>query len=319
MKLGKNTVKYCGLFCLNKPMPENEKPVKKERNKETFLLSEEVSSKIFETSVVPYLFRDSVRSAHPKVFFVGAQPGAGKTPLLRYITQNEVTDRNNLVEINGDDLRAFHPEYSRLLREDDESAAFFTDLDSARWIEQAITYAAERVGCSVGIEGTLRQHKIVQKTSALFRDHGYKTSLNVLVIHPLLSRLCIVERYLGQLADSGMGRFTLREAHDASVNALPYTVEQIILDHDVDEIRLYARGGIQSGYWTFRDQETLAVRDEIIHIILAARSGMSSEEVAYIEHTLPRIKIETLKVNKKHLSKEIEILERDFSVFKSQS
>ncbi len=288
-----------------------------ENRKERFLLSESSSSEIFEEQIVPYLFAGKVRSQRPKAIFVGGQPGSGKTPLLRYITEHEMELDNNFVEINGDDFRAFHPEYTRLLDKDDQSAAFFTDLDSARWIEKSIAHAAT-IGCSVGIEGTLRQKEVVSKTSELFRANGYDISLNVLLAHSLSSRLGIFERYLEQVKDSGSGRFTLREAHDASYNALPSTVEHLMRDSVVNEVNLFARGGVKIGQWELNEDEATSVRDQILQMIIDNRLEMPANEISHIQNVLPRIKNELLVLEKVEMLKEIEVLEKDFLKFVSK-
>lgn len=298
-------------------MLNGERLARIENKKERFLLSESRSSEIFKEQIVPYLFTGKVRSQHPRAIFVGGQPGSGKTPLLRYITEQEMEHDNNYVEVNGDDFRAFHPEYARLLNDDDQSAAFFTDLDSARWIEKSITHAAN-IGCSVGIEGTLRRGEVVSKTIELFRTNGYYISLNVLITHSFSSRLGIFERYLEQIKDSGSGRFTLREAHDASYSALPSTVEHLIRDNVVNEVNLFARGGVKIGHWELNGDETTSVRDQIIQMIIDNRSEMPANEISHIQNVLPRMKNEFLILGKVEMLKEIEVLEKDFLEFISK-
>lgn len=286
--------------------------IKKERKRDAFLLKESESVRIFGDYIVPYLFGEAKPNPNPKVVFVGAQPGAGKTPLFRHLVHEELKRNNSVVEIVGDDLRAFHPQYSTLLADDDESAAFYTDLDSARWIEMAIKYASENVGCSVGIETTLRRREAISATCVQLRKCDYKTQLNVLLIHQLLSRLGIIERYLAQLRDTGTGRFTLREAHDIAYNAIPNTVEQLIDGRYIDEVRLFRRGGVMVAGWTLNEQEKNQVRNQVTSTLNDNRDHMQADDVDYLRKTLPEIDRLVRETGKQFLIENFESIYRDF-------
>jgi hypothetical protein len=86
---------------------------------------------------------------------MGAQPGSGKSFAIDKIkAQLKTRDGStSVVEISGDDYRSFHPLYERLLMQDDALAAYFTDIDSGRWVEQAIAFIAAQHS-HVVLEGT---------------------------------------------------------------------------------------------------------------------------------------------------------------------
>jgi hypothetical protein len=82
----------------------------------------------------------------------GGQPGAGKSAGVEN-AENELRLRGGASQIVGDDLRDYHPHYYTLTKTDDKTAAFFTDRDTAPWVEKAIAEAKER-RVNVAIEGT---------------------------------------------------------------------------------------------------------------------------------------------------------------------
>ena len=75
-----------------------------------------------------------------------------------------------VLEISGDDLRKYHPEYARLQREDPMNAAFYTDRDSGRWAEMLIEMASD-AAVNLVIESTMRVPDTFRRTSwALVMD-----------------------------------------------------------------------------------------------------------------------------------------------------
>ena len=71
--------------------------------------------RVFADQVKPLVFADAVADAHPLTVFFGGQPGAGKTMGQRRIEAMHPDE--HLVKIIGDDLRQFHPDYTRLVEE----------------------------------------------------------------------------------------------------------------------------------------------------------------------------------------------------------
>lgn len=191
-------------------------------DRERYLLSAAASRRIFTHRIVPTEFAGIKGVEHPVVHFFGGQPGAGKS-----VAQSEVTSAvaategiGAIANIIGDDFRPHHPQYNRLLAEDDEAAAFYTDLDSGRWVEQAIAWAIEHQP-HVILEGTFRRPEVAVESARAFVNAGFEARLHVLAVHKFVSRARIFGRYYDQLKANGRGRYTLPAAHDASYDILP--------------------------------------------------------------------------------------------------
>jgi hypothetical protein len=199
---------------------------------------------LYQHVVVPRIFRfkrEAVSQAHPTLILLGGQPGAGKTPMQGQAAR-EFDGHGGLVKIIGDDLRAFLPHYKALQREDDQSAAFYTDRDSGRLVEMALADAAKRQ-LNVLVEGTMRSPDVVASTLKRFRDAGYKTDARALAVSPELSSLGIMQRYIAQKESRGVGRMTTPQAHQAALDGMLQTLDRIQDGRLADRLTIYRRGG----------------------------------------------------------------------------
>jgi hypothetical protein len=209
-----------------------------------FALTQVESVAIFNDIIVPLRFDPQGSVSTPELHMIGAQPGAGKSYLMRKVRKAlaEKYGSSSIVEIIGDDLRGYHPMYSVLMEDDDALAAYYTDIDSGRWVEQAVDLMAV-VNCYVLLEGTLRNPMVSIQSAAKFVARGYSAHLHIVAAHQYISRTRIFARYLEQVRRTGHGRYTLREAHDASYASLPNSVSSIACSGLFDTVTAYDASG----------------------------------------------------------------------------
>lgn len=117
--------------------------------------------------------------------------------------------------VNPDFYKPFHPEYHRLLDEDDRTAAPYTSMDGRRWMAVAEAYLIEHSIDAI-IETTMRDPGDFAEPAAMFRAAGYRVEAAIMAVPEPLSRLGIVHRYHKQVQETGRGRLTARSNHDAS-------------------------------------------------------------------------------------------------------
>lgn len=207
-----------------------------------FRLSEAKHQQIFERFVVRHVFGGAAPSSRPVAVVFGGQPGSGKSAAVQQAVA-ELRSRDGAAVLVGDDLRPFQPQYSRLLRKDDSTAAFYTDRDTAGWIEKSIAYARDR-RYSIVIEGTMRDAGKVAETLTGFRAAGFDLDTRGLAVNARLSQLGILERYEQQRAIRGSGRLTVEAAHDAAFQGMPVTVDRIEREGLSDRLRLFTRSQV---------------------------------------------------------------------------
>lgn len=225
-------------------------------NPNKYHLTEADNLRIFNERVEPFLFRDIERADTPKLVLVSGQPGVGKSVLLGHINRHmNIEQRHKNAVIVGDQLRVFHPMYETLINLDDVHSAAHTDHDSGKWVERALDKASE-VGCNALVEGTMRRPEVTVNTAQMFKESGYTTQLNLLVVPYAMSKLGILQRYFEQVRDTGVGRFTVSESHDASFGAIPASLELVVSANVLDEIDLYRRGGVK--FRSFLPQPVMA-------------------------------------------------------------
>lgn len=143
----------------------------REQESQRYVLSQEESQRIFDRKIKPR-FLDPLKSQpNPKVELLGGQPAAGKSGLLRQ-KELELAQQGGSVTINGDEFRRFHPRNDEIKRQHGKDSAFYTDKDSARWIEQLIQETQKRK-VNVILEGTMRRPEVTVKTAKAYRDSGF--------------------------------------------------------------------------------------------------------------------------------------------------
>lgn len=196
---------------------------------------------IFELRIRPRLFEGAASRERPVAIIFGGQPGSGKSA-AKHAALRELDRRGGAVEIAGDDLRQFHPQYAQLMRADDRTAAMYTDKDSGRWVEMAIV-EAQALRANLVVEGTMRNPEVVASTMRTLRVAGYEIDARGLAVSHALSEQGILQRYELQKQDRRVGGMTTAQAHQAAYDGMPRTLKVIEQGKLADRVTLYRRGG----------------------------------------------------------------------------
>lgn len=217
-----------------------------------FDITKEEAEHIFREMIVPQTIGSISPQPTKKAFLLGGQPGSGKSAFAREILKNN----KNIVFVNGDDLRAYHPKYYFYLKENDVEAADMTQAVCNFWIESLISKCAE-IGVDCIIEGTMRKKEVPIKTASLLREADYEVDIAVIATPYEVSLFSVGERYkelkrLGQPA-----RFTKKESHDEAYNNIENTFKELITWHTFDNIFVYKRkfGEFEKGVFTMNEKE----------------------------------------------------------------
>ncbi len=212
-------------------------------DKNQYRLSEAENAAIFERDIKPELFAGAKPVQKPIAIIFGGQPGSGKSPAVDAAVQ-ELEKGGGVVQIIGDELRAYHPKHRDLMAADDKTASIYTGADSGAWVEKSIAHAKQH-RYNLVIEGTMRDADKVAETMQSLRAAGYEIEARALAVNPRLSWQGVLLRYEHQKASRGFGRMTAPEAHDAGLNGVPNTLERIEQDKLADRVKVYRRGAIE--------------------------------------------------------------------------
>lgn len=175
----------------------------------------------------------------PKAFILGGQPGAGKTRLQNIFFEQCC---NNIIAINGDEFRKYHPNFDLIVKEFGNDAVLHTQKFAGQMTEALINELSNKK-YNLIIEGTLRTAEVPLNTENLLKLKDYNTELSIIVVKPELSYLSTILRCERMLHKKDIPRATPKEHHDKVVNALPTNLEKIYTSKKFDNITLYNRNG----------------------------------------------------------------------------
>lgn len=178
--------------------------------------------------------------AFPKGFVLGGQPGAGKSNLIKKINAEM---NGNLLIVNGDEFRRYHPEFDRIQAQYGKDSAKYTAEFSGKmtgWvIEKALTE-----GYNLVVEGTFRTPDIPIKTLDDMRQHGYQTAVYIQTAPSEVSWQGTLERYNEMVEAGETPRATPKEHHDLVVEKLPENADKVFLSGKAGYFAVYSRDGL---------------------------------------------------------------------------
>lgn len=177
------------------------------------------------------------RVPNPKAVLLGGQSGAGKTTLHRII-ENELG--GNVIVINGDEYRSFHPRYRELDQQYGPEAVAYT----APWAEkmtEALIDELSRRGYNLIIEGTLRTYDVPMKTATLLKERGYNVSLALMAVKPEISLVSCLIRYESMRIAGTIPRATDPAHHQKIIQEIVGNLQHLESTGVFDAVRLFSR------------------------------------------------------------------------------
>ena len=173
----------------------------------------------------------------PHAVLLGGQSGAGKTTLHRLLQDSF---KNNVIVINGDEYRSFHPHFSQISAQYGVDAPAYTAAWAGKMVESLVD-ALSVMGYNLIIEGTLRTAEVPLKTAALLSKRGYAVSLALMAVKPEISLVSCQLRY-EQMRIAGTEPRAVDTAHHLSiVNGIVGNLKVFEESDMFDSISLYAR------------------------------------------------------------------------------
>lgn len=173
----------------------------------------------------------------PVLVLLGGQPAAGKTQAQRTILAEHPGD--DLVEVTGDDLRVFHPDYRRLARDAPFLMPNATAPVSGGLVRLAVEHAHKR-RYSLLLEGTFRDAGMVTGTATRFADAGYRVEVVAVATPAVVSRLSAEMRSLaGGLP--AVGRWTPPGAHESALEHSPGVLAALEALPHVARVQVFSR------------------------------------------------------------------------------
>ncbi|WP_295861146.1 zeta toxin family protein [uncultured Xanthomonas sp.] len=177
---------------------------------------------------------------HPRAVILAGQPGAGKGSLA------EMAEREldwNVVKVDPDKLREFHPQVSDFRDAHPYTWSGFTHPDASQWAEELLKATVDGKKNLI-FDTTLSNG---EWSAGLIKDlqaRGYEVEVRAMAAHKLESEFGVDNRFSNSLDTLGHGRYVPEGARDVIYDKLPASLE-IVQQQTTAPIRLFNREGVE--------------------------------------------------------------------------
>ncbi|WP_331744502.1 zeta toxin family protein (plasmid) [Streptomyces sp. NBC_01136] len=280
-------------------------------------LSAEEHRWVFDELIAPSYLSGIVSRDDPRAVYVLGQPGAGKLLAARMVKRAMRPGTTRLV---GDDFKASHPDYLRLLTEDPRNAGAAIRADYRAWFAEAEEYVRRCRGDAL-IEGAPGSVDEFLSSALPFAADGYPVELVVLAVREADSLLSTALRYARSLQAGGYTRFTSRAGHDVCFRALADVVDAAqrhpaitavtVIRRDGEALLRQEQGGGRRAAWVlaaermrpYTDQEAV----QFLRLHQALRRALPQhrwelDAVAALARPLMSARVQPARIDRPHPS-----------------
>ena len=221
-------------------------------NRSDYALDRAKHNEVFEREIVPEYYDGTEAADRPKAIIIAGQPGSGKGRLTEMACK-EFGSRpeEGHVEIDVDNLREHHPEYGKLRKSNDRTAAGFVQEDAGDWADELKDKAIEGRRNLI-IDGTLKSPDKARDLCEQLKSQGYEVEVRVMAVHADVSIQGIYGRYEkskdkydenGKKKEGGPtpGRWVPEAVHDDAYNGVVDSIRELDQAKIADKISVYGR------------------------------------------------------------------------------
>ncbi|WP_165171090.1 zeta toxin family protein [Adlercreutzia sp. ZJ242] len=219
----------------------------------------------------------------PRAVLLGGQSGAGKTTLHSIYRD---AFKRNVIIINGDEYRSFHPHYRELDQAYGPEAVAYTAAWAGKMTE-ALIDEFSLAGYNLIIEGTLRTSEVPVKTATLLRARGYGVSLALMAVKPEISLVSCQVRYELMRIAGTVPRATDPRHHDKIVRDIVGNLSALEQTGLFDEVCLYARS--RERLYPV-EGETRTASEALREVLFGPWTREEKEHYAHLEEELAKLK-----------------------------
>jgi predicted ABC-type ATPase len=179
---------------------------------------------------------------YPKAVILAGQPGAGKSHVREEVAKSMDKD---VVIIDPDELRNFHPRYKKHSNEDSKTSASKVQHDASLWASELRRLAIGKRN-NVIIDGTLSNPEKADMLCAELKNCGYEVEVVALAVNEEVSWQGVKDRYESAEEASAkdstiIPRWVPKEIHDSAYKGMPESLELIERKRMADRIKVCDR------------------------------------------------------------------------------
>ena len=219
-KNSKKLLKYKNVFEENKEK-ENRLNIYIQKNNE-LLLSEEEFNQAYQ-KIKQVVTKNKKPVKFPICITLGGQPGAGKSNIYN-IAKKRFS--NNIVELDCDAFRVFHPYYNQIKNMFGKDDAFKTNPFVFKVVDLLIEELSEEK-YNLIIESSLNSPNSALQNGKTLPPKGYKVELHIMATPKDVSWQGTIDRYNRELKKGGSPRAVSKEFHDSVVKNIVHSLSVV--------------------------------------------------------------------------------------------
>lgn len=173
----------------------------------------------------------------PEGIITGGTPGAGKSVFVK-LAQDRLN--NNLLVIDGDQYRKFHPNFMKLQKLVGSDIAFVTGPFYGKMVRNILTKAIEHK-YNVIIESTFKSELSPMDYLNTLKAGGYTTTVNIIAVDKDVAWQSTIERKAKMIEAGEPARSVDRTYFDQTAANLAENVEKVYKTGLVDKLEVRNR------------------------------------------------------------------------------
>jgi predicted ABC-type ATPase len=182
----------------------------------------------------------------PGAIILAGQPGAGKS-YAREMSRDHLKSGGGVVVIDPDDLRAYHPRYSKHAEADPRTSAEKVHHDASLWAKELRRAAVEQK-MNIVVDGTLSNSERAAALCKNLKKNGYDVEVRALAVDRKTSLESISKRFDSAMERRRNGspeipRYVSEKFHDEAYKGMPVAIESLEKNKLPDRIRVIDREG----------------------------------------------------------------------------
>lgn len=183
--------------------------------------------------------RKVVAQDKPLGVVLGGVPGSGKSILIGII---EKQLDGNVIPINGDDFRIYHPDFKNIYSQYGSDYPIYTSNFSNKMVEKVIEEAIKNK-FNVIIEGTFRSSEVPIGTLSNLKNQGYDTKAMVIATEKDVAWKSTIDRYENDKRNGFYARKVDKKAFDFIANNLAKNAKSVFDSGKANSFEIYSREG----------------------------------------------------------------------------
>ena len=208
-------------------------------NNNQLLLSDEEYNNAY-TTIKEKITKNKVPVASPIAITLGGQPGSGKSTLYP-IAQKRFS--NNIVEIDCDNFRVYHPYAKQIHYIFGEEDSLKTNPFVFNLVDKLIEELSEKK-YNLIIESSLNSPNSALDNGKNLNPKGYKVELQVMATPKQISWQGTIDRYNEQIKNGKIPRAIKREYHDMVIQNICESLQTVKNSGLMSNILIYNRNKI---------------------------------------------------------------------------